>query len=196
MCVERLFASSSWVLIASFVYICVWLQEKPLNGSWYAFKNLKGETLYSTSMLLMPDNYTTPIYARRCGGDYVCPSGYECSISGDTPHISNRYSSTFGDISKGGYSKYANPGFGMVNYDDIGHALLNIFVAVTLEGWTDQMYWLQDSYNKYVAEFFFLSLVIFGSLFALNLALAVISDNYSANVMTENRRVAAIKEKR
>lgn len=144
-------------------------------------------------MLLMPDNFTTPLVARRCGGDYVCPDGYECAITGNQPQISNPDSTTFGNVPLGGYSNYANPNYGMVSYDDIGHALLNIFVAVTLEGWVDQMYWLQDSYNKYVAVVFFLALVIIGSLFALNLALAVISDNYSANVMRENKRVAGIK---
>jgi len=167
--------------------------ETSLGRSSSRYVNLNGKTLYSHSMELMPDNQTEPIYSRRCGGEYSCPSGYVCSISGYAPKISNPYTSTFGDIAYGGYSKYANPNFGMVSYDDIGHALLNIFVAVTLEGWVDQMYWLQDSYNKYVAVIFFLALIIFGSLFALNLALAVISDNYSANVMRENNRVAEIK---
>jgi hypothetical protein len=70
------------------------------------------------------------------------------------------------------------PLLSVTHYDNIGHAFLNIFVAVTLEGWVDQMYWLEDSYGAAVPSIFFIMLIIFGGLFALNLALAVISENY------------------
>lgn len=139
---------------------------------------------------LMPDNYTTPIVGRRCGGAYDCPASWTCRISGIRPVISNKHSTTWGGLALSKYfgNDYANPNFGMTHYDNIGHALLNIFVAVTLEGWVDQMYWLEDSYGSYAPPIFFILLIIFGSLFALNLALAVISDNYSANVQRDIRK--------
>jgi hypothetical protein len=53
--------------------------------------------------------------------------------------------------------------------------------------------WLQDSYGIVAAELFFLSLIIIGSLFALNLALAVISENYSAKVQRDVTRIEKAK---
>ena len=76
---------------------------------------------------LMPDNYTTPITARRGGGTYSGPTGWECRISGWKPRgITNRGVTTWGGQGGG----YANPSRGQVSYDSIGKALLNVFVAV------------------------------------------------------------------
>ena len=149
-------------------------------------KSKRGMVHFTAGVELMPDNYTDPIVSRRCGGDYQCPTGWECRISGKNPHITNADKTTWGGV---GDSGFANPNFGITQFDDIGHALINIFTAVTLEGWTDQMYWFQDSYGRFPADVFFICLIIFGSLFALNLALAVISDNYSANVQRDAKRI-------
>lgn len=171
--------------------------DPPMNGDLdgVTVVDLDGTEWYASSMLLMPDNRTEPIEGRRCGGVYTCPLGYECRISGANPVIGNVETTTWGGLfdTEGGVQNFANPNMGMTNYDDIGHALLNIFVAITLEGWTDQMYWLQDSYGMFASVAFFLCLIIFGSLFALNLALAVISDNYSANVRRDAKRIADLK---
>jgi hypothetical protein len=54
---------------------------------------------------LMPDAYTTPLKARRCGGDYDCPSSeaggggeWECRISGRRPRIANEGDASWGGI--------------------------------------------------------------------------------------------------
>merc|ERR1719353_1006201 len=49
---------------------------------------------------------------------------------------------------------------------------------ITLEGWVDVMYLIQDGYSWWGSTIVFHLLILFGSLFVLNLALAVISDAY------------------
>jgi hypothetical protein len=58
-------------------------------------------------------------------------------------------------------------------------SFLTVFVAASLEGWVDTMYMLQDANGYWGATIFFHVLVVLGSLFALNLALAVVADSFS-----------------
>ena len=74
---------------------------------------------------------------------------------------------------------HANPVAGIISFDDIGHAFLTIFVAMTLEGWVDVMYVYQDCISYAASSIYWCLLVVFGALFVLNLALAVIEDEYN-----------------
>lgn len=56
--------------------------------------------------------------------------------------------------------------------------MLSVFQVITLEGWTKLMYNLMDSSSSYMSIILFISLVIFGSFFLLNLILAVLMDNF------------------
>ena len=105
---------------------------------------------------------------RTCGARFVCPSGYEC-MTGES-----------GQYAKHGLGDTGNPNGGVTSFDDIGHAFLTIFVAITLEGWVDVMYLIQDSFSDSVSTIFFVLLIVLGSLFMLNLALAVVADEYEA----------------
>ena len=54
-----------------------------------------------------------------------------------------------------------------------------VFTSVTLEGWVDVMYALYASYGmNTLVSIYFLLLVVFGSFFVLNLAMAVIMEEY------------------
>ncbi|KAF4133455.1 Voltage-dependent L-type calcium channel domain-containing protein [Phytophthora infestans] len=75
------------------------------------------------------------------------------------------------------YSSDLNWGF--LHFDSIGSASLAIFQCITREGWSDIMYMLQDAGYGTVAVIYFVSFIIFGSFFMLNLTLAVIWDNFS-----------------
>lgn len=66
-----------------------------------------------------------------------------------------------------------SPNFGITNFDNILSAWLTIFQCISLEGWTDVMYWVQDAVSPY-AWIYFCLMIIFGSFFAINLALAVL----------------------
>eukprot|EP01062_Namystynia_karyoxenos_P061079 TRINITY_DN5302_c0_g1_i1.p1 TRINITY_DN5302_c0_g1~~TRINITY_DN5302_c0_g1_i1.p1 ORF type:complete len:1975 (+),score=527.51 TRINITY_DN5302_c0_g1_i1:57-5927(+) len=80
---------------------------------------------------------------------------------------------------------YKNPNHGFVNFDHIGWAFLVIFQCITVEGWVDQMYRLQDLFGA-VSLLYFISLVVLGSYFILNLALAVISERF--HTVKENQQ--------
>lgn len=47
------------------------------------------------------------------------------------------------------------------------------FVCVTMEGWTEIMYWVFDAYTEVTFVYFF-AMIWIGSFFLLNLTLAVI----------------------
>ena len=75
--------------------------------------SVKGEVTFGVTSM-MPDNYTTPIIARRCGGAYTCPDGWVCRIGGIRPDISNEHSTSWGGLGTKRYfgNDYANPNFG------------------------------------------------------------------------------------
>jgi len=74
---------------------------------------------------------------------------------------------------------FENPNFGYTGFDNIGMAFLTIFTSITLEGWVDVMYGLNASWGIGAFNaFYFICLILFGSFFLLNLALAVIWDEY------------------
>lgn len=64
--------------------------------------------------------------------------------------------------------------WGLSRFDNVGWAMITIFQTVTLEGWTDIMYQVQDATGSSGAYFFFSMVVLGGSFFMLNLALAIV----------------------
>jgi len=64
--------------------------------------------------------------------------------------------------------------WGLTNFDNMGRAFLTIFQSITLEGWSDIMYFVQDSTGWFGATLYFVVLILFGGFFALNLVLAVL----------------------
>lgn len=73
-------------------------------------------------------------------------------------------------------------------------AFLTIFQSITMEGWVDVMYQIQDTHNPFIAAIFFTLLILFGSLFVLNLTLAVIWENFHIDVNDEELIADAIAE--
>ncbi|KAJ9470512.1 Muscle calcium channel subunit alpha-1 [Diplonema papillatum] len=73
--------------------------------------------------------------------------------------------------------EFQNPDHGYVNFDHIGYAFLLIFQCVTLEGWVEQLYRVQDVWGQ-LSVLYFVPLIVFGSFYMLNLALAVISEKF------------------
>ena len=68
--------------------------------------------------------------------------------------------------------------FGITNFDGIGEAYLTIFQCTTLEGWSEIMMMIQDSYNIYISTTFFIICVVICSFFLLNLTIAVMLDKF------------------
>uniref|UniRef100_A0A914W0S6 Voltage-dependent L-type calcium channel subunit alpha n=1 Tax=Plectus sambesii TaxID=2011161 RepID=A0A914W0S6_9BILA len=71
------------------------------------------------------------------------------------------------------------PNNGITNFDNFGLAMLTVFQCVSLEGWTDVMYWVNDSIGREWPWIYFVTLVILGSFFVLNLVLGVLSGEFS-----------------
>ena len=58
--------------------------------------------------------------------------------------------------------------------------MLTVFVFCTLEGWVDGMYQFQDSSGWAVSTVFHVLMVLLGTFFCMNLALAVIADTFES----------------
>uniref|UniRef100_A0A8C7V7N3 Voltage-dependent L-type calcium channel subunit alpha n=1 Tax=Oncorhynchus mykiss TaxID=8022 RepID=A0A8C7V7N3_ONCMY len=71
------------------------------------------------------------------------------------------------------------PNNGITNFDNFLFAMLTVFQCITMEGWTDVLYWMNDAMGLELPWVYFVSLVIFGSFFVLNLVLGVLSGEFS-----------------
>ncbi|KAF1773904.1 Voltage-dependent channel, four helix bundle domain [Phytophthora cactorum] len=112
---------------------------------------------------------------RQCPDGQICGSDYDDFGNFRFTHPDSLIVQRILDSST--YSADLNWGF--LHFDNIGSASLAIFQCITREGWSDIMYMLQDAGYGTVAAIYFVSFIIFGSFFMLNLTLAVIWDNFS-----------------
>ncbi|XP_036388954.1 voltage-dependent L-type calcium channel subunit alpha-1D-like [Megalops cyprinoides] len=94
-----------------------------------------------------------------------------CAISGH-----GRQCPSNGTVCKEGWH---GPNGGITNFDNFAFAMLTVFQCITMEGWTDVLYWMNDAMGFELPWVYFVSLVIFGSFFVLNLVLGVLSGEFS-----------------
>ncbi|XP_006169354.1 voltage-dependent L-type calcium channel subunit alpha-1D isoform X2 [Tupaia chinensis] len=76
-------------------------------------------------------------------------------------------------------SGWAGPNGGITNFDNFAFAMLTVFQCITMEGWTDVLYWVNDAIGWEWPWVYFVSLIILGSFFVLNLVLGVLSGEFS-----------------
>uniref|UniRef100_A0A8C5SY93 Voltage-dependent L-type calcium channel subunit alpha n=1 Tax=Laticauda laticaudata TaxID=8630 RepID=A0A8C5SY93_LATLA len=74
--------------------------------------------------------------------------------------------------------KWDGPNGGITSFDNFFFAMLTVFQCITMEGWTDVLYWV-NAVGHELPWVYFVSLVIFGSFFVLNLVLGVLSGEFS-----------------
>lgn len=74
---------------------------------------------------------------------------------------------------------WEGPNSGITNFDNFGLAMLTVFQCITLEGWTDMLYYIQDSMGNSWQWIYFVSMVILGAFFVMNLILGVLSGEFS-----------------
>merc|ERR1711970_1044773 len=96
-----------------------------------------------------------PLEPTPCGGFYECPNGTTCREYWDGPQ------------------------YGITNFDNIGQSMLTVFQCITLEGWTDMLYWVHDSQGRTWQWFYFVTMVVLGAFFVMNLILGVLSGEFS-----------------
>ena len=69
--------------------------------------------------------------------------------------------------------------YNTVNFNDLLTAIISVFEALTLEGWSIQMENIVNTGNAEIGICFYLLLIAFGSYFILNLILAVIMGSFT-----------------
>uniref|UniRef100_A0A672MX75 Voltage-dependent L-type calcium channel subunit alpha n=1 Tax=Sinocyclocheilus grahami TaxID=75366 RepID=A0A672MX75_SINGR len=94
-----------------------------------------------------------------------------CSLSGH-----GRHCPLSGTVCRDGWH---GPNNGITNFDNFLFAMLTVFQCITMEGWTDVLYWMNDAMGSELPWVYFVTLVIFGSFFVLNLVLGVLSGEFS-----------------
>ncbi|KAF5895592.1 voltage-dependent P/Q-type calcium channel subunit alpha-1A-like, partial [Clarias magur] len=115
------------------------------------------------------DNVTGEILDDQLCGDElparVCPSGSVCN---DT---------------------LLGPNYGITQFDNIFFAVLTVFQCITMEGWTDMLYYSNDALGSTWNWMYYVPLIIIGSFFMLNLVLGVLSGEFAKErERVENRR--------
>ncbi|XP_024914927.1 voltage-dependent L-type calcium channel subunit alpha-1F [Cynoglossus semilaevis] len=112
------------------------------------------KTCYYTSTGLMVEDDPSPC-AFAGSGRFCVDNGTECR------------------------GKWEGPNGGITNFDNVFFAILTVFQCITMEGWTDVLYWMNDAIGFEIPWIYFVSLVIFGSFFIINLVLGVLSGEFS-----------------
>uniref|UniRef100_A0A8C5FRA4 Voltage-dependent L-type calcium channel subunit alpha n=1 Tax=Gadus morhua TaxID=8049 RepID=A0A8C5FRA4_GADMO len=94
-----------------------------------------------------------------------------CAISGH-----GRTCSMNGTVCREGWH---GPNDGITNFDNFMFAMLTVFQCITMEGWTDVLYWVNDAMGFGTPAVYFVTMIILGSFFVLNLVLGVLSGEFS-----------------
>ncbi|RUS83605.1 hypothetical protein EGW08_008624 [Elysia chlorotica] len=95
------------------------------------------------------------------GEPMVCGKGFECEAGSKC------------------VNGWEGPNYGITNFDNFGLAMLTVFQCITMEGWTDVLYDINKSHGPHWPWIYFISLIIIGSFFVLNLVLGVLSGEFS-----------------
>jgi len=140
---------------------------------------------------------------RLCGGRYECPSGIRCG--GHIDDLKEDYRPVFPGGSDLGLhwcegdrdiktpkKTFAETDF--IHFDHIGGALLVVFQSMTMEGWVDIMYMVQDGAGMVAPTLYFIFVILVTSFFVLNMILAVISETYE-DIETLDAQEESEKEK-
>ncbi|CAF0900785.1 unnamed protein product [Rotaria sordida] len=84
---------------------------------------------------------------------------------------------------------WEGPNKGITSFDNIVFAMLTVFQCITMEGWTQVLYWTNDAVGTLFNWLYFVPLIILGSFFMLNLVLGVLSGEFAKErERVENRR--------
>ncbi|KAM4699185.1 voltage-dependent L-type calcium channel subunit alpha-1S [Discoglossus pictus] len=74
---------------------------------------------------------------------------------------------------------WPGPNNGITHFDNFGFAMLTVYQCITMESWTEVLYWINDSIGNHWPWIYFVSLILLGSFFVLNLVLGVLSGEFT-----------------
>lgn len=67
-------------------------------------------------------------------------NGYHCKMSDDEENEQKYHCDQ-----RPGDKAWPGPNQGITNFDNFGLAMLTVFQCITLEGWTDVLYWVNNA---------------------------------------------------
>ncbi|XP_078500327.1 voltage-dependent L-type calcium channel subunit alpha-1S isoform X1 [Lissotriton helveticus] len=74
---------------------------------------------------------------------------------------------------------WVGPNQGITKFDNFGFSMLTVYQCITMESWTDVLYWVNDAIGNEWPWIFFVSLILLGSFFVMNLVLGVLSGEFT-----------------
>uniref|UniRef100_A0A8C5SXA9 Voltage-dependent L-type calcium channel subunit alpha n=1 Tax=Laticauda laticaudata TaxID=8630 RepID=A0A8C5SXA9_LATLA len=74
---------------------------------------------------------------------------------------------------------WAGPNYGITHFDNFGFSMLTVYQCISMEGWTEVLYWVNDAIGNAWPWIYFVSLILLGSFFILNLILGVLSGEFT-----------------
>ncbi|XP_012872760.1 PREDICTED: voltage-dependent L-type calcium channel subunit alpha-1S [Dipodomys ordii] len=74
---------------------------------------------------------------------------------------------------------WPGPNHGITHFDNFGFSMLTVYQCITMEGWTDVLYWVNDAIGNEWPWLYFVTLILLGSFFILNLVLGVLSGEFT-----------------
>ncbi|TRY87439.1 hypothetical protein DNTS_017196, partial [Danionella cerebrum] len=91
---------------------------------------------------------------------------------------------------------WLGPNYGITQFDNVLFAVLTVFQCITMEGWTDMLYYSNDALGSAWNWMYFVPLIIIGSFFMLNLVLGVLSGEFAKERERVENRSEFLKLKR
>uniref|UniRef100_H2YSX2 Voltage-dependent L-type calcium channel subunit alpha n=1 Tax=Ciona savignyi TaxID=51511 RepID=H2YSX2_CIOSA len=83
---------------------------------------------------------------------------------------------------------WVGPAHGIINFDTFYFSFITVFQCITMEGWTEVLYYTNNAMGSYLPWIYFVSLIIVGSFFVMNLILGVLSGEFSKEREKANAR--------
>ncbi|CAH8831967.1 unnamed protein product [Trichobilharzia szidati] len=140
-------------------------------------------TCYKNSSNKIPEMMPNP---RPCTFE-TSAMGFKCSELGSDYFCADMYG-------KEG-ERYTGPEGGIISFDNFLYSMLTVFVCITMEGWTQTGYYVSDAIGSWWPWIYFVTLILLGSFFVMNLVLGVLSGEFSKEKEKIDRTLLFRKER-
>ncbi|XP_053083088.1 dihydropyridine-sensitive L-type skeletal muscle calcium channel subunit alpha-1 isoform X2 [Pangasianodon hypophthalmus] len=74
---------------------------------------------------------------------------------------------------------WPGPNNGITHFDNLGFSMLTVYQCITTQGWTDVLYWVNDAIGMEWPWLYFVTLILLGSFFILNMVLGVLCGEFT-----------------
>uniref|UniRef100_A0A3B1KJ69 Voltage-dependent L-type calcium channel subunit alpha n=1 Tax=Astyanax mexicanus TaxID=7994 RepID=A0A3B1KJ69_ASTMX len=74
---------------------------------------------------------------------------------------------------------WPGPNDGITHFDNLGFSMLTVYQCITTQGWTDVLYWVNDAIGMEWPWLYFVTLILLGSFFILNMVLGVLCGSFT-----------------